>query len=60
MYQCTVCKERFDNSELIVQRQYRGEWCGEAAYEYERFCPVCYGDVEYCGEWYGGEYDEQD
>ncbi|MGN0610789.1 MAG: hypothetical protein ACI4JI_03300 [Ruminiclostridium sp.] len=42
-----------------MERQYRGEWCGQAAYEYERFCPACNGDVEYCGEWYGGEYDEQ-
>lgn len=45
MLKCEECGLIFDESEVAVWRENRGEFWGQPCYETMRGCPKCYSDA---------------
>ena len=65
MYKCIECDCVFEESEIAVWHESRGEFWGSPCYERVTGCPNCHGsykeavECENCGEWHD-EYELED
>ena len=63
---CLNCKHIFDDDEVAVWDESRGEYWGTPCYEKVSGCPCCKGDYEEthkcdcCDEWIVGNYIKTD
>lgn len=62
MFICLNCKHVFDDEEVSVWQEDRGEYWGTSCYEMVSGCPHCNGDYantyrcSCCDEWIDGKY----
>ena len=62
MYCCIECGHIFDEDEVLVWKENRGEWWGEPCYEKMSGCPQCKGNYvetykcDHCNEWITDDY----
>lgn len=62
MFICLECGHTFDDEEVLVWQEERGEYWGVPCFERESGCPNCKGDYTHtyrcscCDEWIAGKY----
>ena len=66
MFICLDCGHIFDDDEVAVWQESRGEYWGVPCYETVSGCPCCNGDYvktykcDCCNEWITGDYIKTD